>query len=42
MTLHKIALVAGVLLAGCASQQDFLNSKQSTAADTACHGVSST
>lgn len=35
MTFRKMALVGGILLAGCASQQDFLNSKQSTAADTA-------
>ena len=35
MTLCKIALVAGMLLTGCATQQDFLNSKQGIATNTA-------
>ena len=35
MTLRKLALMATVLLAGCATQQDFLNSKQGIATNTA-------
>jgi hypothetical protein len=35
MTPRKIALLAGVLVAGCATQSDFLDSKQSTAVTTA-------
>jgi hypothetical protein len=32
---RKYALLAGVMLAGCASQSDFLDSKQAMAIDTA-------
>lgn len=35
MKLCKLALLAGILLAGCASQQDFVSSKQPTATDVA-------
>lgn len=35
MTLHKLALLVGVLLAGCATQQDFLTSKQPTGTQVA-------
>ena len=35
MTRGNFAVCAGVLLAGCASQSDFLDSKQSMAVDTA-------
>ena len=35
MTRRNLAMCAGVLLAGCASQSDFLDSKQSLAVDTA-------
>lgn len=32
---RRMILLAGVMLAGCASQSDFLDSKQATAVDTA-------
>lgn len=35
MTHRNMALVAGLLLVGCASQPSFLDSKQQTAIDTA-------
>ena len=35
MTRRNLAMCAGVLLVGCASQSDFLDSKQSIAVDTA-------
>lgn len=35
MTRRNLAMCAGVLLAGCASQSDFLDTKQSLAVDTA-------
>ena len=35
MTPRNFAMCAGVLLVGCASQSDFLDSKQSIAVDTA-------
>lgn len=35
MTRCKLLLLAAVLLAGCASQSDFLDSKQSVAVNTA-------
>ena len=35
MTRRNLAMCAGVLLVGCASQSDFLDSKQSLAVDTA-------
>jgi len=35
MTARNLAMCAGVLLAGCASQSDFLDTKQSMAVDTA-------
>ena len=35
MTLRNLALLAGVLLTGCATQQDFVSSKQPTATDVA-------
>jgi len=35
MTPRNLAMCAGVLLAGCASQSDFLDTKQSMAVDTA-------
>ena len=35
MTLRKLTLLAGVLLAGCATQADFLTSKQGIATDSA-------
>jgi hypothetical protein len=35
MTRRNLAMCAGVLLVGCASQSDFLDSKQSVAVDTA-------
>ena len=35
MNYRKLPLVAGVLLAGCASQADFLTSKQAMAMDNA-------
>jgi hypothetical protein len=35
MTMRYIAMIGVVLVAGCATQQDFLNSKQGTATSTA-------
>ena len=35
MIQRKLAMLAGVLLVGCASQADFLNTKQPIAVDTA-------
>lgn len=35
MTRRNLAMCAGVLLVGCASQSDFLDTKQSMAVDTA-------
>ncbi len=35
MTYRNLALIAGALLVGCASEPSFLDSKQGTAVDTA-------